>query len=63
MDEQEIRVLLIKYEKIKGYSSKLFDNEEWGKFNTFCIGYNLCKNEAEQWIKSYCEATRKDVRL
>ena len=38
-------ILLSKYEKIKGYSSNLFDNEEWAEFDAFCQGYNLAKAE------------------
>jgi hypothetical protein len=45
MTEQEKSILLSKYEKIKGYSSDLFDNEEWSEFDAFCIGYNLAKSE------------------
>lgn len=45
MTEQEKSILLSKYEKIKGYSSDLFDNEEWAEFDAFCIGYNLAKSE------------------
>ncbi len=45
MTEQEKSILLSKYEKIKSYSSNLFDNEEWSEFDAFCIGYNLAKSE------------------
>lgn len=45
MTEQEKSILLSKYEKIKGYSSDLFDNEEWAEFDAFCDGYNLAKSE------------------
>lgn len=45
MTEQEKSILLSKFEKIKGYSSSLFDNEEWSEFDYFCIGYNLAKQD------------------
>jgi hypothetical protein len=45
MTEQEKSILLSKYEKIKGYSNDLFDNEEWREFDAFCVGYNLAKTE------------------
>jgi hypothetical protein len=41
----EESMLLVKFEKIKGYSSNLFDNEEWSEFYYFGIGYNLAKKE------------------
>ena len=43
--KEKKRILIAKYEKIKGYSHKLFDNEEWANFDAFCIGYNLAKSE------------------
>ena len=45
MTEQEKSILLGKYENIKGFSSELFDNEEWSEFDAFCVGYNLYKKE------------------
>lgn len=45
MTREEKIVLLNKYETIKGYSSHLFDNEEWREFEAFCVGYNLAKSE------------------
>jgi hypothetical protein len=47
MNENEKSILLSKYEKIKGYSSNLFDNEEWAEFDAFCKGYNLDKLELQ----------------
>lgn len=41
--------LLIKYERIKGYSKEFFDNEEWSEFNAFCSGYNLARSENLAW--------------
>jgi hypothetical protein len=43
--EKEQSILLEKYEKIKGFSSNLFDNEEWAEFEAFCEGYKLAQNE------------------
>ncbi|MBP9793324.1 MAG: hypothetical protein KBC56_04930 [Flavobacterium sp.] len=34
-----------KYEKIKGHSSSLFDNEEWREFDAFVIGSTTQTNE------------------
>jgi hypothetical protein len=44
MTKQEKSVLLSKYEKFKGYSSNLFNNEEWTEFDAFCKGCNLAGN-------------------
>lgn len=46
---KETSILLSKYEKIKGYSSDMFDVEEWYGFDMFCIGYNLAKQEIESY--------------
>jgi hypothetical protein len=40
-NDQAKSIALAKYEKIKGYSSNLFDNEEWREFDAFLLGYNL----------------------
>ena len=45
MTTEEEDVLLPKWEHIKGYSSDLFDNEEWAEFGSFCLGYKLAKTE------------------
>lgn len=52
MTAQEKSILLSKYEKIKGYSSGLFDNEEWVEFDAFCIGYNLAISELNSQHKT-----------
>ena len=55
MTEQDKISLLNKYEKIKGYPSDLFDNEEWAEFNAFCAGYNLCKFEQAKEVRIWIE--------
>ena len=47
-DENSKAVLLKKYETLIGYSSELFDNEEWNEFYSFCMGYILKITEDEQ---------------
>lgn len=47
MNKKEKSILLNRYEKIKGYSSNLFDNEDWAEFDVFCKGYNLAKTELQ----------------
>ena len=46
MDENLKSKILSKFEKYKGYSSNLFDNEEWKEFDAFFAGYCL-KNSIE----------------
>lgn len=43
MDSKTESKLLSQFEKYKGYSSNLFDNEEWREFDAFKAGYNLTK--------------------
>lgn len=43
----ENKVLLAKFEKVKGHKSDLFDNEEWSEFNYFAQGYNMAIIEQE----------------
>jgi len=38
--------LLSEFEKYKGYSSNMFDNEEWREFDSFAQGYNVTKKES-----------------
>jgi hypothetical protein len=37
--EKEIELVL--FERGKGYSSELFDNEEWREYEAFKCGFNL----------------------
>jgi len=48
----EKSILLSKFEKIKGYSSQLFDVEEWREFDYFIEGYKLAIQEAKNLINS-----------
>ena len=52
MNEIEKSILLGKYEKIKGYSSNLFNYHEWLQFDAFCKGYSLCRLEMQQENKN-----------
>ncbi len=36
MEPEEKSRLLTKFERVKGYSSSLFDNEEWREFDMVC---------------------------
>lgn len=38
-------ILISKFEKYKGHSSNLFDNEEWRECDAFIAGYNIAKTE------------------
>ena len=51
MTEQQKLVLLSKYEKIKGYSSDLFNNEEWAEFDSFCFGYLLAYEDLSKDVE------------
>ena len=44
MADEERSKWLSEFEKIKGHSSGLFDNEEWSEFEYFIDGYNLALN-------------------
>lgn len=46
--KQQKSILLTKFEKIKGYSSDLFDCEEWSEFDSFKLGYNLAIKETNK---------------
>lgn len=46
--EEEKSILLSKFERIKGYSSNLFDCEEWSEFDSFQLGYNLAIKETNK---------------
>jgi len=48
MTDKETAILLGKYEKIKGYSSERFDDEDWAEFDAFCKGYDLAQSEQTQ---------------
>ncbi len=54
VDEKLISVLLSKFEKIKGYASNLFDNEEWNEFHYFVIGYKLHTQESTSISEKGC---------
>jgi len=52
MTEEQKQNLLEKYEKIKGYSSEIFNNEEWEEFNSFCFGYFFAYEELNQDVEN-----------
>jgi len=39
--------LISEFEKIKGYSSNLFDNEEWAEFDAFEAGIKIKEKTVE----------------
>lgn len=45
--EQEADRLLGEFEKLKGYSGALFDNEEWAEYDAFVDGYRFAKSELQ----------------
>lgn len=48
MTEQEKSILLSKFEKIRGYSSSIFNFTDRVQFDAFCWGYNLAKKEQSE---------------
>jgi len=48
----ERSILLSKFEKLKGYSSELFQAENWIEFNFFVEGYKLAIQEAKNTINN-----------
>lgn len=47
----EKQKLLSKYEEIIGYSSELFNCEEWSEFEAFCLGYECCQNDIKRRLE------------
>lgn len=45
MNDEEIDALVVKFEAIKSYPSKWFEDEEWNEFDMFITGYELALKE------------------